>query len=301
MIRISALSLLLLFPGLLCFANDGTPAKLEVGAIHLHFIESGKGEPVILLHGGQGDYRAWQPLITALSSQYRVLAYSRRYHYPNTNAIVSTNHSALVDAEDLAGFVSALKLGQAHLVGTSYGAFAALACALKHPELVRSLVLAEPPVHLWATNSARGAALYRDFMQRVHEPAGKAFAAGNDAGAMRIFIDAFDTSGAFDRLPAERRKTVMDNAPFFKALTASSNPFPLLSKDEVRRLQMPALIVRGADTDELHRLVTDELGRLLPRARMTVIPQAGHGSPRQNPSAFNAAVSNFLATVRIRM
>jgi hypothetical protein len=54
----------------------------------------------------------------------------------------------------------------------------------------------------------------------------------------------------------------MANARFFKAITSSSDPFPNLSKDAVRRLQMPVLIVRGAATDELHRMVTEELARL---------------------------------------
>jgi pimeloyl-ACP methyl ester carboxylesterase len=131
-------------------------------------------------------------------------------------------------------------------------------------------------------------------MATVHEPARRAFAAENDEAAMRLFIDAFDGPGTFDRLPAERRAAVLQNARFFKALTSSSDPFPNLPKDAVRRLKMPVLIVRGADTDELHRRDTEELGRLLPDADRVTIPQAGHGSPRQNPRVFNAAVFEFL-------
>ena len=62
----------------------------------------------------QGDYRAWQPQMEALASRYRVISYSRRYHYPNANPLTSANHSALVDAADLAHFTAALKLGAAH-------------------------------------------------------------------------------------------------------------------------------------------------------------------------------------------
>src|SRR5262249_29773514 len=226
--------------------------------------------------------------------RYRVISYSRRYHWPNENSLTSTNHSALIDADDLAGLITALDLRSAHLVGTSYGAFTALALAIKHPEMVRSMVLAEPPVHQWVTGTARGAALYRDRVATVHEPAKRAFAAGNDEAAMRLFIDAFDSPGTFDRLPAERRASIMQNARFFKAITSSSDPFPNVPKDAVRRLKMPVLIVRGADTDELHKMVTEELGRLLPRAHRVTIPQAGHGSPRQNPRAFNGAVLELL-------
>jgi pimeloyl-ACP methyl ester carboxylesterase len=276
------------------FAQSGQPTKVVVGDVELHYIEQGQGKVVILLHGGQGDYRAWRSLIEALAPRYRVISYSRRYHWPNANPLTVANHSALIDAHDLAGFIAALRLGPVHLVGTSYGAFTALALAIKHPELVGSMVLAEPPVHQWVTGTARGATLYRERVATVHEPAEQAFAAGNDEAAMRIFIDAFDGRGTFDRLPAERRAAVMENVRFFKAITSSSNPFPNLSKDAVRRLEMPVLVVRGVDTDELHRLITEELGRLLPNAERLTVPQAGHGSPRQNPRAFNAAVLDFL-------
>jgi pimeloyl-ACP methyl ester carboxylesterase len=57
---------------------------------------------------------------------------------------------------------------------------------------------------------------------------------------------------------------------------------------------MPILIVTGANTIAIHRLVNDELTRLLPHAQTATIPNAGHGSPRENPDAFNAAMLQFL-------
>jgi non-heme chloroperoxidase len=274
------------------------PVKVTVGKIHLHYTEQGQGEPVILLHGGQGDYRAWQPQLAALAPHYRVITYSRRYHYPNRNPLTDASHSALVDADDLARLIETLKLGRVHLVGTSYGAFIALAYAIKHSDSVRSMVLAEPPVHQWVADTARGAVLFRELVESVYEPAKRAFAAGDDTGAMGIFIDRFDGPGAFEQLPPERRRSIMENVRFFKALTMSSDPFPHLLKEEVRQLPMPVLVVRGADTDELHRLVTEELARLAPDATEVTIAKAGHGSPRQNPEAFNAAVLEFLGQQR---
>ncbi len=275
-------------------AQTERPTRVRANGVELHYIEQGQGEPLILLHGGQGDYRAWQPQIQALSPRYRVIAYSRRYHYPNDNPLTASNHSALIDAADLAGLIAELRLGPVHLVGTSYGAFTALALAAERSDLVRSLVLAEPPIHRWVTDTERGATLFSEFMTTVQGKAGKAFATGNDEAAMRIFIDTFDGVGTFDGLPAERRVAVLQNARFFKAVTSSSDPFPNLPKDQVRRLRMPILIVRGADTDELHRLVTEEVGRVVPNAERVTIPQAGHGSPRQNVAAFNAAMLDFL-------
>jgi pimeloyl-ACP methyl ester carboxylesterase len=61
---------------------------------------------------------------------------------------------------------------------------------------------------------------------------------------------------------------------------------------------MPVLIVMGAETDELHKMVTEEVGRVLPQAQRVTIPSAGHGSPRQNPDSFNYAILEFLAKIK---
>ena len=84
------------------------PTQMRVHGVELHYIEAGRGEPLILLHGGQGDYRSWEPQLQALSPHYRVISYSRRYHYPNNNPLTVPNHSAYVEAEDLAAFMRQL-------------------------------------------------------------------------------------------------------------------------------------------------------------------------------------------------
>ena len=83
-----------------------------------------------------------------------------------------------------------------------------------------------------------------------------------------------------------------------KALALSTDPFPDVPKSRVRQLGMPILIVTGENTIAIHRLVNDELIRLLPHAQTATIANAGHGSPRENPSAFNGAMLEFLETQR---
>ena len=271
------------------------PIKLLVNGVELHYIEQGQGEPLILLHGGIGDYRSWEPQMKAFSQHYRVISYSRRYNYPNNNPLTAKNHSAYVEANDLAAFIRKLKLGRVHLVGTSIGAFTALVLAVKHPEMVRSLVLAEPPVHQWVRDTPDGEAIYREFMTTIHEPAAAAFKAGDDKGAMRIFVNGLSGTSSFDNLSPESLAAIMQNSRFFKAITLSADPYPNLSKDKVKRLSIPILIVTGENTIKIHRMVNEKLARLLPKAERAIIPNAGHGSPRENPEAFNEAVNRFLS------
>ncbi len=289
--------LLLLFSAVLCCQVVGQSVELtrvRVNGVEIHYVERGRGEPLILLHGGQGDYRSWGPQMEAFSRRYRVIAYSRRYNYPNDNPLTASYRSAYTDADDLAAFIRRLKLGRVHLVGTSAGALAALVLATGDPGMVRSMVLAEPPVHLWAKDDPKGEALYREFMTSIWEPAGAAFKAGDDRGAMRILVDGFAGAGRFDGLPPEGHAVAMQNSRFFKAATSSADPFPAVSKDKVRRFDMPVLIVTGENTIRLHKFVNEELARLLPKAERVTIPQAGHGSARENPQAFNEAVTKFL-------
>ncbi len=271
------------------------PTKIKVNGVHLAYIEQAQGETIILLHGGQGDYRSWGPQMAVLSQKYRVISYSRRYHYPNDNPIISKYRSAITEADDLAAFIHKLKLKRVTLIGTSIGALTALVFAVDHPKMVASLVLAEPPIHEWAKDTPAGLAAYQDFMTRIWEPAGNAFLAGDDTRGMRVMVDAFGGTGSFERLPAPARTAAMQNSRFFKAATSSSHPFPNLSKAKVRRLKMPILLIRGENTILIHKLVIEELERLLPNAETVTIPKAGHGSPRENPQAFNDAVAKFLS------
>ena len=276
-------------------ATSPEPTKIIVNGVELHYISAGTGEPVILLHGGQGDYRSWEPQMAALSRYYHVVSYSRRYNFPNQNPQVATNHSVIVEAEDLAALIKALHLKHANLVGTSIGAATALMLAIEHPNMVRSLVLAEPPLLAWAKHFQDGV-LFEDFMRRIHDPARDAFAAGNDEAAMRFFVDGFATPGRFDKLAPEARLGFMQNAGFFRMMTRSQDPYPDLPRAQLRGLRLPVLVITGEKTVEIHRRIDEELSKAIPRARSATIPNAGHGSPRENPGAFTEVVENFLET-----
>ena len=286
-----------LFGLLAATANAASPGptKIIVNGVELHYISAGAGEPVILLHGGQGDYRSWEPQMAALSRYYHVISYSRRYNFPNQNPQTATNHSAIVEAEDLAALMKALHLKHANLVGVSMGAATALTLAIKHPNLVRSLVVAEPPILAWAKHFQDGA-LYDDFMRRIQDTAREAFASGNDEAAMRFFVDGFAKAGRFDSLSPEARLGVMQNAGFFRMMVRSEDPYPDISRRDLSSLRIPVLVITGEKTVEIHRRIDEELSKVIPRARSATIPNAGHGSPRENPGAFTEVVENFLET-----
>ena len=87
MLRIILLSLFCSLLWCQAAGQSAGPIKVRANGVDLHYTERGRGEPLILLHGGQGDYRSWGAQVEALSPHYRVISYSRRYNYPNDNPL----------------------------------------------------------------------------------------------------------------------------------------------------------------------------------------------------------------------
>ena len=269
--------------------------RVRVNGVELHYLEIGKGVPIIFVHGGLDDYRMWEAQLKPFSQRYRVIAYSRRYNYPNNNPQIRPDHSAVVEADDLAALIKKLKLGRAHIVGHSYGAFTALLLAVRSPELVRTLVLAEPPVLRWAQEKPGGRALFTEFMDNLWAPAGQAFRRGDKEQALRMTVTYFAGEGVFDQVPEAQRKYWIGNLPEWQALTTSRDAFPALSREDVKRIKAPALMLSGERTLNIHKFVDGELQPLLLNGERVVISNASHDMWGEQPEACRQAAFAFLA------
>lgn len=265
------------------------------GGLEFHHVEAGQGHPLVLLHGVLGDWRTWAPQWEAFRPQFRTIAYSRRYNAPNRNQHVpSPDHSALVEAQDLADLLPRWKAEPAILVGASYGAYTALAFALAHPQRLRALVLLEPPMLSWADFSAEGRAERQRFEHEIRLPARAAFEAGDIERGVRLLTQGIAGNGAPVPLSVEAMRRRFENEASIRMLTLSSDEFPLLHPDAVRALQVPTLLLRGERTPSVHRVVFDNLRVVMTQAQVATVPAAGHAAARDNPAAFNALVLDFL-------
>ena len=279
-----------------------SPKKVRAGDVELHYFEQGKGPAVVMVHGGLEDYRAWQPQVKAFSERYRTVAYSRRYNYPNVGAAPRPDYSARVDADDLAALIRTLKLAPAHVVAVSYGAYAALLLADRYPELVRSLVLSEPPVLRWLPDLPGGPPLFADIMAKVWDPSARAFREGDQAG-VKAAIDGFGELGysgsdqkmTFATLPPDVQTLLLANAPEWRVLTQSTDAFPELPPSAVRRIKAPTLLLGGQRSLALHGVIDKELQRLLPHHERLVLPNATHEMWNEYPAECGSAALAFLA------
>jgi non-heme chloroperoxidase len=279
---------------------------VDIGhGITLHYVEQGTGTPVIFVHGSLSDGGYWADQIGPFAGHYRAIAYSRRYNYPNVNP-ARPGYSAVVDAEDLAGFIHTLHLGKVVVIGHSYGALTALFLAAKHPELVRALVLAEPPAisllaHLPGDETKTGKAMSEDIRRRMVVPMQQAFRRGDRDAGIAAFIDyVFNDPHAWDKMSDSARAAMLRDAHEWDVMMKTGTLFPNIEPSTLRRITAPVLLISGAKSYPFLGLITEELARLLPNRETIVLPDAGHQMWYQAPDVCRRDVEAFLVRMGIQ-
>lgn len=280
---------------------------IAISGTDLHYTEAGRGDSVVFAHGSASDSRTWAKQLPMFSREFRVVSYSRRYHWPNAPILPDNEYSMPSHVGDLVELLRSLEAAPAHLVGHSYGAFLALLVAIREPALVKTLVLIEPPaITLFVSSQPKPLELLHLLITRPRTaveiikfgaggvaPATKAFKTGKDAQGIRAFGDAVFGKGGYDQLSPDRRAQVADNITNVKAEILGPG-FVRLDPASVATVEQPVMIVDGARSVKLFRRVNDRLKELLPSAIRTEIPGAGHMAHEDSPEAFNAATLSFL-------
>lgn len=114
--------------------------RMSVNGRHLFFEEAGQGEPLVFLSGLGGDHRAFSITMKHFGTRFRALALDARDVGQSDRAVGPYTTADLAD--DVAGWLEGLRIPPAHVVGHSLGGAVAQELGLRHPRLVRSLVLA---------------------------------------------------------------------------------------------------------------------------------------------------------------
>lgn len=225
---------------------------------------------------------------------YRVVTYSRRNHFPNdVSSGGAQDLAADLHGEDLAALIRAMQLPPVHVVAHSAGAHAALFLAVRHPSLVRSLSVVEPPAGGLLASVANGAVIQKTFAERL-APARQAFLTGDVDAGLRLFADAVGGSGTYDRRSDAERRMMRDNADAHIADSRSTRPRPQFTCEMAKSIIAPALLLRGERSPEFFGVMLNELARCLPQNVMVNIPESAHSVPAENPQAFRAAVLAFI-------
>lgn len=263
--------------------------KIFVNGLWLAYEDVGKGPPVVLVPGSLSDYRIWFNEIEPFSQHNRVIAYSRRYTWPNPGPGAGADASVPRQVDDLAALISGLGIGPAHIVGHSYGGLIALLLALQHPELVRTLVLEEPTVPSILANTPGSEADLKSF-QDFGAALQPALASGEAERIVKTVID-FVAPGAFASMPSEMHAMFVGNAPSYRA---EAGPRPPITCQDAGRVTAPTLVLTGDRSPSGFRHIADVVAHCVVRGNIVTIPRASHPMQLDNPLAFNEAVLTFV-------
>ena len=277
--------------------KPATPRSVSANGADLSYVSQGTGAPVVFVHGAVADLRFWEPQRTAFAKQHRFVAYTFRYHGTGTWPDQGASYNGQTHAADLAAFITSLKAGPVHLVGLSYGGLIAAMAALKEPQLIRTLTLAEPALFSLMAESPDGKAAL-DEWNKGAGPLVAAVKSGDNAAAVRQLsaLVTGDSPEHFDKLPPALRQGLLDNARTLPLLFAA--PPENVTCAMLGTIKAPTLLVRGERTPQFFVKTNEIAGRCISGSKSIVVPKASHASPYDNPAAFNREVLAFIAQHR---
>ncbi len=236
-------------------------AYVQLGDVRTYYEEDGEGEPLVMLHPGHADSRAFEPNLPGLARRFRVYRPDRRGHgrTPDVDGPISYE----LMARDTIAFIERVVGGPAYVVGHSDGAPVGLLVALRRPDLVRRLVFAAGVFHHdgWIPGAIE-----------------------LDEETTAFFVDYY---GAVSPDGPEHFPVVAEK------LHRMHLEEPALTPADLARIPTPTLVM-VAESDEMPLEHTLALYDGLADAQLAVVPGTGHGLLAEKPELCNAIIVDFL-------
>lgn len=234
-----------------------------VNGIKIWYATFGKGEPVILLHGGLANSNYWGHQVPVLAERYRVVVMDSRGHGRSTRDERPYGYELM--ASDVIGLMDFLKIPKAAVVGWSDGAILGLEIALRH--------------------RARLSKLY-------------AFAANSDPSGVKDV----EKSPVFTAFIARAEKeyealsaTPGQYKPFLEQISRMWATQPHYTAADLNGITTPTWIVDADHDEAIKRENTEFMAAQIPGAGLLIQPEVSHFSFLQDPAQFTWSVMHFLA------
>ena len=268
---------------------------VHINGLRFHVQQAGEGPDLVLIHGVTGDLSIWFlcGAIRALAGSHRVTAFDLRGHgYSDAPA---SGYTSADHARDLLGIMDALGIDRATLVGHSFGGVIAAHAAHLSPERVDALVCSDPyfPALRHLEDVSRWGH-WQNFRAEAAD-AGVALSDEHWYDLGKFFDQIRDLDG--ERLLRFRRAVGLPGLNRLLRLSGTTCGTDAkhaagLGEREIRQLDQPALALFGEHSPFLS--TADYLVANLPNCRGVRVPGAQHRAPEENPSAFVAALLDFL-------
>jgi pimeloyl-ACP methyl ester carboxylesterase len=261
-------------------------ATIDIDDTTLYCERSGQGPTLLFVHGMCGDAEVWAGQAARFTERSTCVRFDRRGHTRSQRggaAISTARH-----ADDAAGLIAALGLAPCLLVGSSSGAVIALDVAVRYPQLLRGLVLSEPP--LFCVLPDHGQALLDELGRQLQGP----LTSGNTAAAVDAFFSLV-CPGLWSGIDEAAKSRYRANAEI--GLTDLRSPSLDVTPAELAAISLPVLLIGGDASHPAFRDITHRLAEALPDARLVELERCGHVTYHEQPDAFARAVSCFIGEV----
>jgi 2-(acetamidomethylene)succinate hydrolase len=262
--------------------------RLPTGAAELYAIELGEGPPLLFLHGITASAFVWQPVMEKLAGSYHCVAIDQRGH-GRSGRPPDGRFGAAAYAGDAAGVAALIGNGRAVIVGHSLGARNAITAGALHPDAVAGVVAIE----------------FTPFIEQAAFDALDARVTGAPASFASVGEVTGYLSARYPGLPAE---AVARRAAGGFAERADGTLTPLadagamretcagLREDlapDLRRLGVPAVLVRGADSRFVSAAAFRAAQALRPDLPAVVVDGADHYVPEEKPEEVAQIIREF--------
>ncbi|MDZ4163952.1 MAG: alpha/beta hydrolase [Smithellaceae bacterium] len=262
--------------------------QIEVKGLRIEYLEGGKGETLVLLHGFGANKDNWTRMAKHLTPHFRVIAPD----LPGFGESASNpdgDYTILVQAERVKEFVQALGIKSFHLGGNSMGGFIAGAYGSRFPEDLKSLLLIAPA----GVAAAEPSDLFRLLLAGKPNP----LIAENEKD-YEVLLDFVFVKRPFLPWPIKKflaREAVARqplNSRIFQQLRSSADTPPL--EVMLKGLPAPTLIIWGREDRVLHVSGAKILASVMPRAKTEIMDKVGHAPMIEKPQETAARYLGFV-------
>lgn len=254
---------------------------VQIGDLPLAYRDEGSGEPMLLVHAFPLSGAMWERQIMAFAGRRRVIAPDLR----GFGATPLGAEAVSMDryADDLAGLLDALGIGEATLVGLSMGGYIAFAFLRRHRARLAGLILADTRPQADTPEGRDG----REANARL------VLAQGTSVLADKM-LPGLLAPGASDAVKAEVRGLIEANRPEGVAAALRAMAARPDSTDLLPTIAVPTLVLVGSEDGLTPPPVARAMADLIPGSGFAEIAGAGHLSNLEQPEAFNIALRELL-------
>jgi non-heme chloroperoxidase len=265
--------------------------------VRLYHEDFGEGPAVVFTASGSQTHQMWENQVAALSDRYRTVAYDWR----GTGASDKprTGYTADTAASDLCALIERLALAPATLVGHGIGNHLSILAATRRPDLVAGVVLVSAAPWFTGTRDGVAGGLSREFMDLL--------ARGSPLGDARGVAYAQIWAELSERLLFHRpqhpaiHQSILEQALYWPPFVINAYAKSLNAIDHRERLHLircPALIVHGRHDRKTLYEGAEFMARKIRNARFVTLEDSAHMGQIEEINAFNAALTDFLASVQ---